>query len=91
MNVFSALYYNAERLITDIRSSSSIDNMVALGYIFGVVDTHSAICGWKLTGVTGPQLVQITKNFFEKRPESWNYGADSVVIFAIKEKYPCKK
>ena len=59
MNVFSALYYNAERLITDIRSSSSIDNMVALGYIFGVVDTHSAICGWKLTGVTGPQLVQI--------------------------------
>ena len=66
-NVFSGLYFNAEKLITDIRSSSSTDNMVALGYIYGVVDTHSPICGWKLAGVTGTQLVQITKNFLEKK------------------------
>ena len=90
-NVFSGVYFNAEKLITYIKSSSATDNMVALGYIYGVVDTHTPICGWKMAGVTGNQLVQVTKNYLEKHPESWNYGAYGVVIYAIKEVYPCKK
>ena len=91
-NVFSDVnYMTGETLINFLRSSNSEDNIIALGYIFGVIDTHSEICDWKLAGVTGTKLVQITKNHLEKHPESWNYSASAFVKAAISEKYPCKK
>ena len=89
-NVFSA-YYTGENLITDIRSSSSIDRMVAMGYIYGVVDVYFTSCQIIFAGVSGNQLVQITKNYLEKHPENWNYTGESEVYLAISEKYPCKK
>lgn len=87
-------YETGEKLINSIRSSNEIDRVYAIGYINGVLDgyivgVNSDICLG--TGVTANQLVQITKNYLEKHPETWKYAARILVIFAISDVYPCKK
>jgi hypothetical protein len=90
-NVFSGAYITGEILINRIKSNLVIDNELALGYIFGVVDSYDNFCKWKLEGITIFQLNQVTKNYLEKHPEIWNYSANYGVLSAIKEVYPCKK
>ena len=89
--IFNDAYLNGYMLFYLIRSNLIYKNKLATQYILGIVDTNYPTCNWKLTGVTGDQLTQITKNFLEKHPESWNYNASILVYFAIKEAYPCKK
>ena len=93
-NVFSnsEVFYNGEKLINDIKSDDLSANAYASGFIIGVIGVNydnREICIDE--GVTGDQLIQITKNYLEKHPDSWKYTASSILIFAIKEFYPCKK
>ena len=93
-NVFSSseVFYNGEKLINDIKSDDLSANAYASGFIIGVIGVNydnREICIDE--GVTGDQLIQITKNYLEKHPDSWKYTASSILIFAIKEFYPCKK
>lgn len=84
-------YLDGNTLINLIRSNLIYENQLATQYILGVVDTNDGECNWKLTGVSGGQLNQITKNFLEKHPEYWNYNASMLVNFAIVRVYGCKK
>ena len=90
-NVFSnsEVFYNGEKLINDIKSDDLSANAYASGFIIGVNYDNREICIDE--GVTGDQLIQITKNYLEKHTDSWKYTASSILIFAVKEAYPCKK
>lgn len=93
-----ANYQTGEKLINYIRSSNEMDRVYAMAYIQGVIDLeytgfgsdgNGYIC--QMDEVTTNQLVQITKNYLEKHPETWKHTASILVIFAIGEVYPCKK
>ena len=61
-------------------------------YISGVVDgiqLYDNIC--LPSNTYASQLIQITYNYMQKNPTTWNDIASYNIVNALKETYPCKK
>ncbi|WP_176753970.1 Rap1a/Tai family immunity protein [Nitrosomonas mobilis] len=43
------------------------------------------------SGVTRGQFIAIVAKYLKNNPEKWNMSADSIVFYAMKEAFPCKK
>lgn len=61
------------------------------GYVAGVVDTGYGILFCTPPGVTRGQNSAVVAKYLKNNPEKWNQSADSLVIEAMKEAFPCKK
>ena len=60
------------------------------GYVMGIVDhamNDDVIC--VPNGVKAAQLPGVVKLWLRQHPESWHYAADSLVVNALNEKFPC--
>jgi len=61
------------------------------GYVGGVVDLGNGILFCTTTGVTRGQFTAVVAKYLKNNPEKWNDSADSIVVDAMKEAFPCKK
>jgi hypothetical protein len=61
------------------------------GYVAGVVDVGDGILFCTGPGVTAGQYNAVVAKYIKNNPEKWNKSADSLVVEALKEAFPCKK
>lgn len=61
------------------------------GYVGGVVDLGNGVLFCTTTGVTRGQFTAVAAKYLRNNPEKWNKSADSIVVEAMKEAFPCKK
>jgi hypothetical protein len=61
------------------------------GYISGVGSAFNEMQGFYCFpgGVKAGQVIDLVKLYLTEHPEKRNYGASSLVIAALKEKFPC--
>lgn len=62
-----------------------------MGYVGGVVDVGDGVLFCTTSGVTRGQFIAIVAKYLKNNPEKWNMSADSIVFYAMKEAFPCKK
>lgn len=60
------------------------------GYIGGVVDLGDGILFCTTKGVTRGQFTAVAAKHLKNNPEKWNKAADTIVVDALKEAFPCK-
>ena len=68
------------------------------GFVSGAHDGFTTAWGWSKqapmfcvpTGVSIPQLVDITVAYLEDHPETRHYAASELIGLAIREAFPCK-
>ena len=61
------------------------------GYVMGVADTSSGILWCSSKNVTGGQVRKIVEKYLVSHPEELHKTADSLVVDALREPFPCKK
>lgn len=61
------------------------------GYVNGVVDLGDGVLFCTTTGVTRGQFTAVVAKYLKNNPEQWNKSADSIVVYAIEEAFPCKR
>ena len=69
---------------------SSQESAVCLGYIIGAADAHvndGSFCAPNDT--IGGQMEDIVKRYLRVHPERRHFSAASLVVSALKEKFPC--
>jgi len=72
-------------------SGSSFKTGLYSGYIAGVVDTVDGIQFCTTSGVTRGQNSAVVAKYLKNNPEKWSQSADTLVIDAMKQTFPCKK
>lgn len=61
------------------------------GYVAGVVDLGDELLFCTGPGVTAGQYAAVVAKYLKNNPEKWNKSADSLVVEALREAFPCKK
>jgi hypothetical protein len=72
-------------------NGSSFKSGLFKGYVNGVVDLGDNILFCTTTGVTRGQFTAVVAKYLKNNPEKWNTSADSIVVEALKEAFPCKE
>ena len=60
------------------------------GYIAGVVDLGDDFLFCTTVGVTRGQYTAVVAKYIKNNPEEWNKAADTIVVDALKEAFPCE-
>lgn len=72
-------------------NGSSFKSGLYSGYVGGVVDTGDGILFCTTSGVTRGQNSAVVAKYLKNNPEKWSQSADTLVIDAMKQAFPCKK
>ena len=72
-------------------SGSPFESGLFSGYVAGVVDTGDGILFCTTSGVTRGQNSAVVAKYLKNNPEKWSQPADTLVIDAMKQAFPCKK
>jgi hypothetical protein len=85
----SAEFMDGNGLLSKINDVEFLPKMVALGYVQGVADVYAGtkICMPK--NVTAGQARDVVKQYLEINPEKRHYSADSLVLNALAQVWPC--
>ena len=86
----SAEFLSGNSLLRDMKSDV-MDQMLALGYVMGVIDvfTNSTIC--PPPGITAGQVKDIVQRHLEDNPGSRHFTADSLIRNKLERIWPCAK
>lgn len=72
-------------------SKNNMDEMFCMGYIIGVADSNAlSICS-PVGRATQGQFVDIAKKYLNDNPAQLHRDADSLVLVALKQSFPCPK
>ena len=84
-----AEFYSGNELLSRMQSSEQVDRMLAMGYIAGVVDSFNGIIMCAPPTITLGQTLDIVKLSMITKPQNRHYSADSLIVLALKEVWPC--
>ena len=83
-------FADGNRLHGYANSDDPVQLSIFFGYVTGVVDAHwGALCIPK--DASSAQIKDMVKVYLEDHPEERHHTADSIVINAINEAFPCRK
>ena len=83
----------------DLYASCQDKNPACEGYIVAISDSVQALMTWgdlpdnficRPADMTSEQLVAVVLNDFEKYPEQRHLLASNLVLYALKQAFPCK-
>lgn len=60
------------------------------GYVAGVVDLGDEFLFCLTAGVTRGQYSAVVSKYLKNNPEKWNKAAETIVVNALKEAFPCE-
>ena len=85
----SAEFMDGNGLLSRMNDSETVPRVAALGYVQGVADVYAGtkICMPK--NVTAGQARDVAKQYLEINPEKRHYSADSLVLNALAQVWPC--
>ena len=86
-----AEFYTGNDLLSKQQSSSTVDNMVALGYVMGVFDATRGEAHCPPDNVTAGQVKDMVRNHLEATPSTRHYVADMQVRYVLNRAWPCAK
>jgi hypothetical protein len=86
-----AQYQNGNNIYQDLIGTSVTQQMFALGYVIGVVDTYIGVELCVPKDVTQGQLMDVVTNFLGNRPQIRHQPADILVLVALGQHWPCKE
>jgi hypothetical protein len=86
----SVFYYRDGNKLHSELNGTNVEQLVAEGYILGVVDTSSLKDCENMRNVKGGQLFDTVKNYLKSNPEIRQHRASYIVESIIKEKFNCK-
>ena len=84
-----AEFLDGNGLLSRMNDSEAIPRVAALGYVQGAADVYAGtkICMPK--NVTAGQARDVVKQYLEINPEKRHYSADSLVLNALAQVWPC--
>lgn len=87
-SIASAEFMSGNSLLRDLKGDA-LDQMIALGYVMGVMDvfTNATVC--PPNGVTAGQVQDIIKKHLEESPGTRHYSADSLIRNKLERTWPC--
>lgn len=85
----SAEFMSGNDLLNKQRSSSVVDNMVALGYVQGVFDASQSVSHCASGAVTAGQVNDMARQYLEMYPSIRNKTADVLLTELFRKTWPC--
>jgi hypothetical protein len=85
-----AEFYTGNQLLTKMRSTSTVDKAIALGYVMGVADAHQDLAYCPPENVSAGQVHDMVKQALEVIPNIRNESADIIVQAVLSAEWPCK-
>lgn len=64
---------------------------IATGYVMGVFDAGQRAVHCPPAGITGRQVVEITKFYMNANPDRLHHSADSIILVALSSLWPCER
>ncbi len=86
-----AAFYTGNDLYQKLKAESSVERMLAAGYVVAVVDGWEQIRVCPTAGVTVSQVADIVKAYLEKNPAVRHQRAFDLTAIALGEAFPCQK
>jgi hypothetical protein len=85
----SAEFLDGNSLLSKMNDSDVIPRAVSLGYVQGVIDVfvRTQVCPPR--NITAGQAQDVVKRYLENHPEKRHFSADSLVINAVAQVWPC--
>ena len=68
-----------------------VNSSVFMGYVRGLVDTGDGVLFCPSDNVTVGQCSAVVAKYLENNPEKWNLAAQTLVIGAMQQAFPCGK
>lgn len=86
-----AQFYSGNDLLEKLDNNSSVvQRMFALGYVAGVLDTVIGVQVCPPDQVQIGQAKDVVHRWLQNNPDKRQFSASSIVIFALKQSWPCK-
>lgn len=86
-----AEFKSGNSLYEQMKSSSTLEQMNALGYVTGVADVLSGALSCHPANVTAGQLNDMVLKYMENYPATRNFTADLIVQRVLSSTWPCEK
>jgi hypothetical protein len=86
-----AEFMDGNKLLDKMTDGSTINDMMALGYVVGVADTTRGILHCVNSNATAGQLQDMVKKELYAAPENRHHSADSIVVAVLRRQFPCAK
>jgi len=86
----SAEFMDGNTLLSKMNDSDVIPRAVSLGYVQGVIDVFVRTKVCPPQNITAGQARDVVKQYLEINPEKRHYSADSLVVNAIAQVWPCR-
>lgn len=84
-----AEFKDGNELLSDIESSSIVNQMVGLGYIMGVADMGLGYVFCAPANVKAGQLKDMIQNYLRNTPAERHVSADVTINKVLKSVWPC--
>lgn len=84
-----AEFMTGNNLLEKQRSSSVVENMVALGYVQGVFDASQSVSHCASGAITAGQVNDLVRQYLELYPSIRNKTADVILTELFKKTWPC--
>lgn len=84
----SAKFFSGNDLLREMNGSDA-DQMLAIGYVMGVVDVHSKESLCLPANIRAGQLHDTVKLFIEQNPTVRHYSASSLILYRLEQVWPC--
>lgn len=84
-----AEFKDGNKLLSDMNSSSAINQMNALGYVTGVADALMGVTFCMPSNVNAGQLYDMVKLYLENNPANRHNTADRIINHVLKNVWPC--
>jgi hypothetical protein len=85
-----AEFCTGNTLLSKMKSASTVDQAMALGYVLGVHDANKSITHCSPQNITGGQVYDMVKLFLEQAPSVRNTSADLIILAVLMEAWPCQ-
>jgi hypothetical protein len=89
--IASAEFMDGNGLLSRMNDSETVPRMVALGYVQGVADVFARVKICAPQNVTAGQARDVVKQYLEINPDRRHYSADSLVLNALAQVWPCAR
>lgn len=86
-----AEYMSGNMLLQRIRSDDAFERLVALGYVMGVSDVGQGKIHCAGSQVTSGQARDVVRQYLERNPSVRDFSADTLVMAALQDAWPCPK
>jgi hypothetical protein len=86
-----AEFLDGNKLLNRINGSSTVEEMVALGYVMGVHDVGQGILHCSPSNAQAGQVLDMVRNYLTNTPAERHLSADILVNRVLKIAFPCQQ